>query len=68
MGRRDQCSLQGISHREECESFAVSHSWKADVQVVYDTTDAAIVLFTAVGTEVRHNEIFSKTRVMLGGQ
>ncbi|EIW73699.1 hypothetical protein TREMEDRAFT_24408 [Tremella mesenterica DSM 1558] len=35
--------------------------------VVYDTTDGAIVLFGSAGTEVRYNEVFSRTRVVLGG-
>ncbi|WWD18457.1 hypothetical protein CI109_102909 [Kwoniella shandongensis] len=35
--------------------------------VVYDTTDGAIVLFGSAGSEVRNNHIYSRTRVVLGG-
>ncbi|WWC88573.1 uncharacterized protein L201_003485 [Kwoniella dendrophila CBS 6074] len=35
--------------------------------VVYDTTDGAIVLFGSAGSEVRENHIYSRTRVVLGG-
>ena len=37
------------------------------VQVIFDTTDAGIVLFGSAGSEVRDNYIYSKTRVVLGG-
>ncbi|KAK4689550.1 hypothetical protein P7C73_g574, partial [Tremellales sp. Uapishka_1] len=35
--------------------------------VLFDTTDGAIVLFGSSGTEVRNNEIFSRTRMVSGG-
>ncbi|WVR06336.1 hypothetical protein IAU60_003367 [Kwoniella sp. DSM 27419] len=35
--------------------------------VVYDTTDGAIVLFGSAGSEVRNNHVYSRTRVILGG-
>ncbi|WWC62592.1 uncharacterized protein I303_105189 [Kwoniella dejecticola CBS 10117] len=35
--------------------------------IVYDTTDGAIVLFGSAGSEVRNNHIYSRTRVVLGG-
>ncbi|WRT67769.1 uncharacterized protein IL334_004742 [Kwoniella shivajii] len=35
--------------------------------VVYDTTDGAIVLFGSAGSDVRNNHIYSRTRVILGG-
>ncbi|KAL7423122.1 hypothetical protein Q5752_002421 [Cryptotrichosporon argae] len=34
---------------------------------VFDTTDGAIVLFGSAGSEVKENEIYSRTRVVLGG-
>ena len=36
-------------------------------QVVTDATDGAIVLFGSAGSEVRENQIFTRTRVLLGG-
>jgi hypothetical protein len=39
----------------------------ADSQIVYDTTDGAIVLFGSSGSTVTANQIFSRTRVVLGG-
>ncbi|ORY28451.1 pectin lyase fold/virulence factor [Naematelia encephala] len=35
--------------------------------IVYDATDGAIVLFGSAGTEVRNNQIYARTRVVLGG-
>ncbi|BEJ14967.1 hypothetical protein CspHIS471_0407340 [Cutaneotrichosporon sp. HIS471] len=35
--------------------------------VVFDTTDGAIVIFGSAGSEVRSNKIYSRTRVVLGG-
>lgn len=34
--------------------------------IVYDTTDAAIVLFGSAGTDVRNNKVYSRTRVLMG--
>lgn len=34
--------------------------------IVYDTTDAAIVLFGSSGTDVRNNKVYSRTRVLMG--
>jgi hypothetical protein len=44
----------------------VSPSWLT-WQIVYDTTDGAIVLFGSAGSTVSNNQIFSRTRVVLGG-
>ncbi|WVN85033.1 uncharacterized protein L203_100174 [Cryptococcus depauperatus CBS 7841] len=35
--------------------------------IVYDTTDGAIVLFGSANSKVKHNHIYSRTRVVLGG-
>ncbi|KAI9631985.1 pectin lyase fold/virulence factor [Dioszegia hungarica] len=35
--------------------------------IIYDATDGAIVLFGSSGSIVSHNQIFSRTRVILGG-
>lgn len=37
------------------------------MQIVYDTTDGAIVLFGSSGSTITNNQIFSRTRVVLGG-
>lgn len=40
---------------------------KMTSQIIYDATDGAIVLFGSSGSIVSHNQIFSRTRVILGG-
>jgi hypothetical protein len=37
-------------------------------QIVTDTTDGGIVLFGSSGTEVRDNDVYARTRVILGGE
>ena len=37
-------------------------------KIVTDTTDGAIVIFGSAGSEVRENTVYSRTRVVLGGQ
>jgi hypothetical protein len=36
--------------------------------VVFDTTDGAIVVFGSAGSDVHSNHIYSRTRVVLGGE
>lgn len=47
-------------------------SWREDpltfAQIVTDTTDGGIVLFGSSGTEVRDNDVYARTRVILGGE
>ena len=65
-GRRHQCRMQGVAGGAECELRGLGA--KLTEQVVFDTTDGAIVLFGSAGTEVRENDIYSRTRVVLGGE
>ncbi|CAK9781012.1 hypothetical protein CC85DRAFT_269460 [Cutaneotrichosporon oleaginosum] len=44
-----------------CKESVVEHN------VVFDTTDGAIVIFGSAGSEVHSNHVYSRTRVVLGG-
>lgn len=49
-------------------TWVCDHTCRLTQQVVFDTTDGAIVLFGSAGTEVRDNDIYSRTRIVLGGE